>query len=587
MTFARKVFFAIFLSTLLVGSMLIWVSYSFFQNRAEEDFKDRYSSLTRVLSDTLTRLDVSTETLMKNAALVIADQDRRGLLTTDELRRLRNNLGITHAFVVDSNGDFITSTNEDPSQIPNLFDFNPEYKKLLTGERALEATPVIRPEPERTPFKFLSVPSFDRKRIIEVGIRVDFIANTLAEAVKSDNGVQSMTLYSPDGAKFGTFSAAGVIFDEAKAKLPSDLSQPIFEDSVAHFFSVVKSSHERCGQCDVAGTSINGKYYYVLESTVSMATLVSAQTLATKAAALFFLLNGFVSWFAASLISKRLSKNIDFAVARVRQISEGKSQVSRIGLQDGSEISYLTGEFDRLLANLEVSQQQALKAKMMKSRVELAKVVAHNIHSPVLALEMMIPLLAAVPENMKKVIKAAVDEIKSLAQDLKTSSADEQSALSQFRIEKFAVRDLISELLDQKRLEYAKTASFKLCEADDSKLEIAGNKVAIRGVLSNVINNAVEAYAHSSGEVLVEIAQRDSDCIVDVIDSGCGIESSKLALVGERSFSNKSGIGRGIGLIHAKSAVEASGGKVVVESSLGFGTRVSIRLPLAEPSLNY
>ncbi|RYZ83224.1 MAG: hypothetical protein EOP06_20360, partial [Proteobacteria bacterium] len=349
MTFARKVFFAIFLSTLLVGSVLIWVSYSFFQNRAEQDFKDRYSSLTRVLSDALTRLDVSTETLMKNAALVISDQDRRGLLSTDQLRGLRNKLGITHAFIVDSNGDFITSTNEDPSQIPNLFSFNPDYKKLLTGERTLEATPVIRPAPERTPFKFLSVASFDRKRIIEVGIRVDFIANTLAEAVKSDNGVQAMTLYSPDGAKFGTFSASGVVFDEAKTKLPSDFSQPIFDSAGAHFFSIVKSSHEQCGQCDVAGTSIGGKYYYVLESTVSTAVLVSAQTLAAQAAALFFLLNGFVSWFAASLISKRLSKNIDYAVSRVRQISEGGSLISRIGLSDGSEISYLTGEFDRLL----------------------------------------------------------------------------------------------------------------------------------------------------------------------------------------------------------------------------------------------
>ncbi|RYZ84841.1 MAG: HAMP domain-containing histidine kinase, partial [Proteobacteria bacterium] len=99
--------------------------------------------------------------------------------------------------------------------------------------------------------------------------------------------------------------------------------------------------------------------------------------------------------------------------------------------------------------------------------------------------------------------------------------------------------------------------------------------------------NAVESYPEAGGEVLVEIVKHDSNCVVDIVDRGCGIESSKLALVGEHSFSSKNGVGRGIGLIHAKSAVEASGGKVNVDSSLGVGTKVSIVLPLPEASVTY
>lgn len=226
MTFARKIFIAIFVSTLIVGSLLIWASFSFFEKRAEEDFRSRYSSLTRILSDALTRLDVSTETLMKNAALVIADKDHEGTLPVEQLRALINDLGVTHAFIINSNGTFIRSTNEDVAKIPNLFSFSPDYRRLLTGESSLEATPIILPKPEFAPYKFLSIPSFDHRRIIEVAVRIDAITKTLAEAVRSDNDVLKMTLYNPGGTEIATFSSNGAEYKRKLTQLPSDFSYP-------------------------------------------------------------------------------------------------------------------------------------------------------------------------------------------------------------------------------------------------------------------------------------------------------------------------------------------------------------------------
>ena len=214
MTFAKKIFIAVFLSTLMVGSILIWAAYKYTVNRSEEDFVARYQVFSKVLADTLNRLDTSTEALMLNAAKVVAEHDEKhGLLSTEKLRTLQSELGITHLFMIDRTGKFTRSTNDDPAGIPNLFSFCENYQKLITGGLDVEATPIIKPNPEPKPFKFLSIPNKDRSRIVEVGVRVDFITKTLAEAIKSDVNVVSMSLYAPDGTPFGTYSDQNVAFE--------------------------------------------------------------------------------------------------------------------------------------------------------------------------------------------------------------------------------------------------------------------------------------------------------------------------------------------------------------------------------------
>src|ERR1035437_1969638 len=118
---------------------------------------------------------------MLNAAKVIAERDRaQGTLSTDALARLATELNVTHLFVVDKNGTFIRSTNEDPKLIPNVFSFCPAYRNLYSRSNGVEATPIIHPTPEPKPFKFLYSPSEDRQRLLEVAIRVDFVAKTLS-----------------------------------------------------------------------------------------------------------------------------------------------------------------------------------------------------------------------------------------------------------------------------------------------------------------------------------------------------------------------------------------------------------------------
>jgi hypothetical protein len=172
------------------------------------------------MGDALTRLDGNTESLMLNAAKVVAERDaEHGLLSTSALSRMRDELSVTHIFVTDKKGNFIRSTNEDPTLIPNAFSFCPGYQNLVTGKSNMEATPIIPPQPEPKPYKFVFIPSLDHQRLLEVGTRVDFVAKTLTEALGSDSNIVSLSLFAPDGSPFGKFSSKGVEFTQDKLAL--------------------------------------------------------------------------------------------------------------------------------------------------------------------------------------------------------------------------------------------------------------------------------------------------------------------------------------------------------------------------------
>jgi two-component system sensor histidine kinase ResE len=78
---------------------------------------------------------------------------------------------------------------------------------------------------------------------------------------------------------------------------------------------------------------------------------------------------------------------------------------------------------------------------------------------------------------------------------------------------------------------------------------------------------------------------RGGELAIEVSDAGAGIPSEELPLIFDRFYqvgdrrARKKG-GSGLGPSIAKTIVEAHGGSIGVESRVGAGTRVTIRLPL-------
>jgi signal transduction histidine kinase len=114
---------------------------------------------------------------------------------------------------------------------------------------------------------------------------------------------------------------------------------------------------------------------------------------------------------------------------------------------------------------------------------------------------------------------------------------------------------------------------------------VYADRTALRQVLGNLVENAVRHTSHGS---VIVFADRDATGTtwVGVRDTGCGIAPAHLPRIFERFYradaarSRESG-GTGLGLAIVKHLVEAHGGQVRAESTLGKGTTIRASFPAA------
>lgn len=115
---------------------------------------------------------------------------------------------------------------------------------------------------------------------------------------------------------------------------------------------------------------------------------------------------------------------------------------------------------------------------------------------------------------------------------------------------------------------------------------VPGDQVRLHRVFMNLLDNALQ-YTPSGGHVWVEADYSPEWATVVIADNGPGIAAEELPYVFDRfrrvdQARNRELGGTGLGLAICKSIVEAHGGQIRMDSTLGKGTRVIVMLPTAE-----
>lgn len=121
----------------------------------------------------------------------------------------------------------------------------------------------------------------------------------------------------------------------------------------------------------------------------------------------------------------------------------------------------------------------------------------------------------------------------------------------------------------------------------DENLEIIAvmDKDGLEQVLLNILTNAIK-YTPEKKKILIDAYQKDRQAYVVVEDSGIGIPQEEIPRIFERFYrvdkarAREMG-GTGLGLSIAKQIIEEHRGGIEIESSMGKGTKVTIRIPIA------
>jgi len=223
-----------------------------------------------------------------------------------------------------------------------------------------------------------------------------------------------------------------------------------------------------------------------------------------------------------------------------------------------------------------------------RMRSEVMATLSHELRMPLLTIKgystaLLMDELQWSDEKHKEflhLIEEACDDMEGMLKDILDSSLIEVERLEMerqpLRLQHIA-RDLAGEIQQRDKIHTPLVdfpPDFPIIEADPRW---------IKQVFRNIIDNAVK-YSPEGGLIVIKGETRPTDVVISVADQGIGISPENLIPLFEKYFRVQSPAslhvpGTGLGLLLARTIVEAHGGRIWIESKVGEGTTVYFSLP--------
>jgi two-component system cell cycle sensor histidine kinase/response regulator CckA len=251
---------------------------------------------------------------------------------------------------------------------------------------------------------------------------------------------------------------------------------------------------------------------------------------------------------------------------------------------------------EAILGNLmDITERKYLERKVIeyeelnKMKTDLLATVSHELRTPLATIKgystMMVDYFSRLNQNEKreylKSIDHSTDRLAMLVDNLLDTSRMEAGLL---KLEKHptSLVNLIETITTEAKLRANRHEILTRIDKQIPGMNIDAKR--IRQVLDNLINNAIK-YSPSDTKVTVSAKKSGDKVILSVSDHGSGIPPEELKNVFDRMYRIEqrlySGVdGLGLGLYICRRLVEAHGGKIWVESTVGKGSTVFFTLPL-------
>lgn len=237
--------------------------------------------------------------------------------------------------------------------------------------------------------------------------------------------------------------------------------------------------------------------------------------------------------------------------------------------------------------DLKLAQLRA--ADEVRRRDDFLAMLSHELRNPMASIVLSLDRLRQhdeLPvdlEDVTEVMSRQAEQISSLLDDLLDVSRVTHGRI-EFRKRSFNLNQLVEESVEGMQLR-AHEADIELrTSIADEPMFLDGDRARIGQAICNLIDNAVK-YTPAGGTITVGCAPNGDTCILQVRDTGAGIEIEdpetlfELFYQGEVTI-HRAGGGLGVGLFMVRKIVNAHGGTISVQSDgAGCGSTFTIRLP--------
>jgi signal transduction histidine kinase len=279
------------------------------------------------------------------------------------------------------------------------------------------------------------------------------------------------------------------------------------------------------------------------------------------------------------LLSRRILAPVQSLTAAAQQLGRGDLK-QRVSAEAPGEIGQLARTFNVMAENLEKAEEQ---------RRSLVADVAHELRTP---LSNIRGYLEAVKDGLMQPDEKTIDivyqqvvHVVQLVEDLRLLAMAESGTL-RLQCEPAPVEELLDQAADAFRPRAEAKGVDLSVQVQPGLPYVPMDRTRIAQVVANLLENAI-FHTPEGGSVTLSARNGNSAVTVAVSDTGSGISSEDLGLVFERFYRvdpsrTRSTGGTGLGLTIANQLVEAHGGSIGVESSVGQGSRFFFRLPLSK-----
>lgn len=270
------------------------------------------------------------------------------------------------------------------------------------------------------------------------------------------------------------------------------------------------------------------------------------------------------------------------ALKPLRDFSKSVEKVQAQNLTDCTIESGTVPELDRL--SVSYNKMLLRLSEAFEVQRQFTGNAAHELRTPLALMQAQLDIYnstehPASDEQTKETIKMMTEQNERLSKLVRTL-LDMSELQTVARKDEIELNSLIEEVLaDLEPL--AQEKEIKLVE-ESEEFVMTGSDILIYRMIYNLVENAIK-YNHVGGQVLVKAAQKDTDIVIEIEDTGNGISEEFRERVFEPFFrvdkSRSRALGGvGLGLAMVREIVRVHDGKISIKENEHGGTTFEVVL---------